>query len=160
MGRTRSGQRWSLGRMRLRHRRHRRPTHARRSRSKNNTRSIRTGEKDVRLFRTSNGIYVEEKGSYYSLHAEDWDGLLRSSDLLSSVRSSMRPNTVPEPDPTTVLPPVVSQAVWAAGVTYFRSRSARIEESKDAGGGNFYDRVYTATRPELFFKATGRRVVV
>jgi len=113
----------------------------------------------VRLFRTSNGIYVEEKGSYYSLHAEDWDGLLRSSDLLSSVRSSMRPNTVPEPDPTTLFPPVVSQEVWAAGVTYFRSRSARIEESKDAGGGNFYDRVYTATRPELFFKATGRRVI-
>jgi 2-dehydro-3-deoxy-D-arabinonate dehydratase len=58
-----------------------------------------------------------------------------------------------------LLPPVVSQEVWAAGVTYFRSRSARIEESKDAGGGDFYDRVYTATRPELFFKATGRRVV-
>ena len=40
-----------------------------------------------------------------------------------------------------------------------RSRSARIEESKDAGGGDFYDRVYAAERPELFFKANGRRVV-
>jgi 2-dehydro-3-deoxy-D-arabinonate dehydratase len=49
--------------------------------------------------------------------------------------------------------------VWAAGVTYFRSRSARIDESKDAGGGSFYDRVYVAERPELFFKASGRRVV-
>jgi 2-dehydro-3-deoxy-D-arabinonate dehydratase len=58
-----------------------------------------------------------------------------------------------------ILAPVVSQEVWAAGVTYFRSRSARIEESKDAGGGDFYDRVYSAERPELFFKATGRRVV-
>jgi 2-dehydro-3-deoxy-D-arabinonate dehydratase len=44
-------------------------------------------------------------------------------------------------------------------VTYFRSRSARIDESKDAGGGSFYDRVYAADRPELFFKASGRRVV-
>ena len=51
------------------------------------------------------------------------------------------------------------QEVWAAGVTYYRSRTARMEESKDAGGGSFYDRVYAAERPELFFKATGRRVV-
>jgi 2-dehydro-3-deoxy-D-arabinonate dehydratase len=49
--------------------------------------------------------------------------------------------------------------VWAAGVTYYRSRNARIDESKDAGGGSFYDRVYAAERPELFFKAIGRRVV-
>jgi 2-dehydro-3-deoxy-D-arabinonate dehydratase len=49
--------------------------------------------------------------------------------------------------------------VWASGVTYLRSRDARIEESKDAGGGTFYDRVYDADRPELFFKATPHRVV-
>ena len=52
-----------------------------------------------------------------------------------------------------------NQEVWASGVTYYRSRNARIEESKDAGGGDFYDRVYTAERPELFFKAVGSRVV-
>ena len=62
-------------------------------------------------------------------------------------------------DPTTILAPIVSQEVWAAGVTYYRSRNARMEESKDAGGHDFYDRVYAAERPELFFKATGRRVV-
>lgn len=44
-------------------------------------------------------------------------------------------------------------------MTYYRSRSARIEESQDAGGGDFYDRVYDAERPELFFKATASRVV-
>ena len=54
--------------------------------------------------------------------------------------------------------PIGSQEVWAAGVTYFRSRSARMAESKDAGGGDFYDRVYSAERPELFFKATPSRV--
>ena len=57
------------------------------------------------------------------------------------------------------LPPVEHQEVWAAGVTYYRSRSARIEESESAGGGDFYDRVYTAARPELFFKSTASRTV-
>ena len=57
-----------------------------------------------------------------------------------------------------MLAPVVSQEVWAAGVTYFRSRTARMEESEQAGGSSFYDRVYHADRPELFMKATPHRV--
>ena len=55
-------------------------------------------------------------------------------------------------------PPIERQEVWAAGVTYTRSRAARIEEAADAGGGGFYDRVYEAERPELFFKSAGWRV--
>jgi 2-dehydro-3-deoxy-D-arabinonate dehydratase len=55
-----------------------------------------------------------------------------------------------------LLAPVDAQEVWAAGVTYERSREARLDES---GGLDFYDRVYTATRPELFFKALPGRVV-
>ena len=55
--------------------------------------------------------------------------------------------------------PIQSQEIWAAGVTYTRSRDARMEESKDAGGGSFYDMVYDAVRPELFFKATPYRCV-
>ena len=113
----------------------------------------------MRLFRTSKGIFVEEKGTYFAVRTSDWDDLMRSRDLLARVRADMESNPVPEPEAASWLPPVVNQEVWAAGVTYFRSRSARIEESKDAGGGNFYDRVYTAARPELFFKATGRRVI-
>jgi 2-dehydro-3-deoxy-D-arabinonate dehydratase len=54
--------------------------------------------------------------------------------------------------------PIGRQEVWAAGVTYLRSRTARMEESKDAGGGTFYDKVYQAARPELFFKGTPHRV--
>jgi 2-dehydro-3-deoxy-D-arabinonate dehydratase len=57
-----------------------------------------------------------------------------------------------------ILAPIGTQEVWAAGVTYYRSRSARMEESKSAGGGDFYDRVYSAERPELFFKSTASRV--
>ncbi len=60
--------------------------------------------------------------------------------------------------PTRGRAPLQSQEIWAAGVTYFRSMSARKEESKKAGGDTFYDRVYQAERPELFFKATPHRV--
>ena len=55
-----------------------------------------------------------------------------------------------------LLAPVTKQEVWAAGVTYLRSRDARMIESE--AGGSFYDRVYAAERPELFFKATPNRV--
>ena len=60
--------------------------------------------------------------------------------------------------PSNLHAPLQSQEVWAAGVTYLRSRTARMEEAKDAGGGTFYDRVYEADRPELFFKSTPHRV--
>ena len=55
--------------------------------------------------------------------------------------------------------PIGSQELWACGVTYMRSKIGRQEESKDAGGGDFYARVYDADRPELFFKASSHRVV-
>ncbi len=60
---------------------------------------------------------------------------------------------------SSLLPPIGTQEVWASGVTYYRSRNARMEESKSAGGGDFYDRVYSAERPELFFKSMPHRVV-
>jgi 2-dehydro-3-deoxy-D-arabinonate dehydratase len=82
------------------------------------------------------------------LHADDPAGLVRS--LLGSATSVAR-------DAVTFLPPLDAQEVWAAGVTYKRSKVAREEESK--GAARFYDLVYTAPRPELFFKATARRVV-
>ncbi len=56
----------------------------------------------------------------------------------------------------TLLPPIDQQEVWAAGVTYKRSRSARMEES--AAAASCYDRVYVSPRPELFFKANPHRV--
>lgn len=58
---------------------------------------------------------------------------------------------------TRLLPPVDDHEIWAAGVTYIRSKVARVEESEQ--GGSFYDLVYTADRPELFFKATAPRLI-
>jgi len=58
-----------------------------------------------------------------------------------------------------LLAPVDAQEVWACGVTYLRSKVARMEESETQSGGDFYDRVYTAERPEIFFKSSPNRVV-
>jgi 2-dehydro-3-deoxy-D-arabinonate dehydratase len=62
-----------------------------------------------------------------------------------------------EPDAVTLLPPVERHEVWAAGVTYLRSKTARMEESDFSATA--YDRVYDAPRPEIFFKALGEKVV-
>ena len=59
-------------------------------------------------------------------------------------------------DRVALLPPIDRQEVWAAGVTYRRSQVARMEESQ--GAASFYDKVYVADRPELFFKANPHRV--
>jgi 2-dehydro-3-deoxy-D-arabinonate dehydratase len=113
----------------------------------------------VKLYRTTGGIFVEETGSFHIVPELGWDELIRSTNLHERVRAALDGEPVGQFDPSTILPPILSQEVWAAGVTYYRSRSARIEESKDVGGGDFYDSVYSAERPELFFKATGRRVI-
>jgi 2-dehydro-3-deoxy-D-arabinonate dehydratase len=114
----------------------------------------------MKLYKTENGPVLEERGEYYQLAEADWDVLVNRHDhetVLTSMtrRASRLPNFSPE---TGALAPIGRQEVWAAGVTYFRSRTARMEESKSAGGGDFYDRVYAADRPELFFKATPNRV--
>ena len=113
------------------------------------------------LYKTENGAVLDDGGEFYELPENDWDVLLNRNDhelvMTSMTRRSMRLRGF---DPQTeALAPIGRQEVWAAGVTYYRSRTARMEESKDAGGGSFYDRVYAADRPELFFKATPNRVV-
>ncbi len=116
----------------------------------------------MKLYRTANGAFVEENNNFYLVSSlsstRDWDDLICNPDLRARA-SAATTNSATNFDLASVLAPVGNQEVWAAGVTYYRSRNARMEESKDAGGGSFYDRVYAAERPELFFKATGRRVV-
>ena len=88
----------------------------------------------------------------------DWDTLISSHAPAALIEAAID-GPVSTTDGLEVLAPVVSQEVWAAGVTYYRSRDARIEESQGNGAHTFYDYVYRSERPELFFKATGRRVV-
>ena len=113
----------------------------------------------MKLFRTSGGIVVESDGKYRALLVP-WDHLMRADDLSQWIEELVQgAPTFDQLTSPALLPPIGSQEVWAAGVTYLRSREARREESKSAGGGDFYDRVYDASRPELFFKAPARRVV-
>jgi 2-dehydro-3-deoxy-D-arabinonate dehydratase len=114
----------------------------------------------MKLYRSRHRIFAEHAGSFYTLNASSWDELVTREDLRDYLRHFIRDaQTADGPAPPDLLPPIGSQEVWAAGVTYYRSRSARMEESKSAGGGDFYDRVYQAERPELFFKAMPHRVV-
>jgi 2-dehydro-3-deoxy-D-arabinonate dehydratase len=83
------------------------------------------------------------------LHAPDPSGLARSLIQTGDPGVSV--------ESLSLLPPIDDQEVWAAGVTYKRSREARERES--ASAARFYDLVYNAERPELFFKAPARRVV-
>ncbi|MCF2489530.1 fumarylacetoacetate hydrolase family protein [Dyadobacter sp. CY347] len=117
----------------------------------------------MKLYKTENGILLERDDLFYRLHETDWDLAVNRDDLYEWLEiqiESLIPitftddNLMPE-----ILAPIGSQEVWASGVTYFRSRTARMEESEKAGGGSFYDRVYEAERPELFFKSTAWRVV-
>jgi 2-dehydro-3-deoxy-D-arabinonate dehydratase len=103
---------------------------------------------------------VESGGRWFRLGAEPWDTVINRDDLHEWLTGRLADATLMdgEPDLGATLAPIGSQEVWAAGVTYYRSRTARMEESKSAGGGDFYDRVYEAARPELFFKATPSRV--
>lgn len=112
----------------------------------------------MKLFRTQSGIVAEHDGRFHKISAPSWDELVLREDMLPSLRNEIQ-RAVSVGTPEKLLPPIGSQEVWAAGVTYFRSRNARMEESKSAGGGDFYDRVYHAARPELFYKATAHRVV-
>lgn len=111
------------------------------------------------LYRTNDGLVVEKDGKTYRVPEPSLDALLASDDLHALLISIVAKGIAGEDDELSSLEaPIEHQEVWASGVTYYRSRSARIEESKDAGGGDFYDRVYSAERPELFFKAVAHKV--
>jgi len=117
----------------------------------------------LKLYRTKQGAIVEHQNRCYSAENFSWDELVDRDDLAAFLEAAVPKLRVIDHSAAdskeALLAPIGSQEVWAAGVTYRRSRNARMEESESAGGGDFYDRVYHAERPELFFKATPHRVV-
>lgn len=84
--------------------------------------------------------------------------LLEADDPLAELQKLMNPN-LPSVRLSEIqlLAPVERQEIWAAGVTYLRSKAARMEESDFSA--NAYDRVYSAERPEIFFKSMPEKVV-
>jgi len=115
------------------------------------------------LYRITNGAVLLIEDNAYLLN-EDWNKLINQSRLhqhLESLAKNQKPiaNTQKQELIKNSLPPIGDQEVWASGVTYLRSRDARMEESKNSGAADVYQKVYEAERPELFFKSTSARVV-
>ena len=116
----------------------------------------------MKIYRTIDGIILEKGEMYRSYKLEtSWNDFVNRDDLFDflCVEWNKSEELQDGPDESRLLAPIGSQEIWAAGVTYYSSRLARMEESKDAGGGDFYSRVYVADRPEIFFKATASRTV-
>jgi 2-dehydro-3-deoxy-D-arabinonate dehydratase len=116
----------------------------------------------MKIYKTSKGILIEHE-NYFYLTNSDWD-IFINKDQIYTETIKLIEGLKPITDPSDLfksglLAPIGTQEIWATGVTYMRSKSARMEESKDAGGGDFYDRVYDAERPELFFKSVASRAV-
>lgn len=117
----------------------------------------------MKLYKTKTGVVIEKDQRFHLLEGENWDVFVNDDHLFGKLAEIVR---AVEPMPngrqlvaSSLEAPIQSQELWASGVTYFRSKQGRQEESKAAGGGEFYARVYEAERPELFFKATPHRVV-
>jgi len=114
----------------------------------------------MKIYKTKKGIVLEKNDGFFLLENEDWDTFINDDHLLEKLQKATNSATpVDSPDANEILAPIGSQELWACGVTYLRSKLGRQEESKDAGGGDFYARVYEAERPEVFFKSTAHRVV-
>ncbi len=107
--------------------------------------------------RAGQGVMMwSDAGPFFPLGAAmSLDALLQLP--VSQIRTLVgrEPRPAPLAEPVRVLKPIESQEVWAAGLTYRRSRDARIGETATPDP---YDRAYEAERPELFFKATADRV--
>jgi 2-dehydro-3-deoxy-D-arabinonate dehydratase len=118
----------------------------------------------MKLYKLKSGTLLQSDSSFKIGPSFDWDELLGREDLNQFLENTSKNwETIAESEAnnliqTELLAPMGNQEVWAAGVTYYRSRTARMEESEDSGGATFYDKVYNADRPELFFKATASRV--
>jgi 2-dehydro-3-deoxy-D-arabinonate dehydratase len=117
----------------------------------------------MKIYKTLQGFVIEHKSQFYISRHTDWDLFINREDLYYELQREIQllPTALEYKSliDNGLQAPIQSQEVWAAGVTYLKSRNARMEESKKAGGDNFYDRVYDADRPEIFFKATPHRVV-
>ena len=110
----------------------------------------------MKLYLTNNGCVVEKDLNFYSI-GDSWDQLAVREDLETYLNGAASRASKLNGNSLALLAPIGTQEVWAAGVTYLRSRDARMEESESSGGATLYDKVYDAPRPELFFKSTWLR---
>jgi 2-dehydro-3-deoxy-D-arabinonate dehydratase len=116
----------------------------------------------MKLYKTKDGAFVLYENNFYAVDG-NWDTLINDDNLYEKlIEISKQKKTAADAQKSiksAPQAPIGSQELWASGVTYFRSKQGRQEESKKAGGADFYGHVYEAERPELFFKATANRIV-
>lgn len=115
----------------------------------------------MKLYKTKTGIVIEKESNYYLLKNENWDSFSNDDSLFQNMDRLSRfiPAGGIELVEDVLAPIGDKQELWACGVTYLRSKVGRQEESKAAGGSDFYAKVYEAERPEVFFKSTAHRIV-
>ena len=92
----------------------------------------------MKLYKTKQGIIVENENDFFLLENEDWDGFINDDSLFQKMKEKIKGRTPSQSNLiANILPPVGSrQELWACGVTYLRSKIGRQQESKDAGGGD------------------------
>jgi 2-dehydro-3-deoxy-D-arabinonate dehydratase len=117
----------------------------------------------MKIYKTIKGIVIEKDAAFFLVNDQDWDEYINDDDIFNKtkelIKASKATDNIWQSKDQQILPPVGNQELWACGVTYLRSKIGRQEESKDAGGGDFYAKVYEAERPEVFFKSTPHRIV-
>ena len=116
----------------------------------------------MKVFNTTSGILVQYDDGFRLLTETGWDHLVNDDNVFEKLnqlhKALPKASNVEAILKGTLLPPMQGQELWASGVTYLRSKEERQHESKESGAADFYQRVYEAERPELFFKANARRV--
>jgi 2-dehydro-3-deoxy-D-arabinonate dehydratase len=114
----------------------------------------------MKLYNTTNGIILEQNEKLYLIKA-DWNTFINDDNVLQKATAAISNGTPTDASAIKYPLPTIgnNQELWACGVTYYRSMVGRQEESKAAGGADFYGKVYEAERPECFFKSTPHRVV-
>jgi 2-dehydro-3-deoxy-D-arabinonate dehydratase len=113
----------------------------------------------MKLYKTNQGIIIESSEKFYLSDVENWDSYINQDNLFELLTAEIQSLNEISWDYEGILAPIQNQEIWASGVTYMRSREARMEESQESGGADFYAKVYEAERPELFFKSTAARCV-
>jgi 2-dehydro-3-deoxy-D-arabinonate dehydratase len=114
----------------------------------------------MKVYKTKAGIVIEKEEQFFLLKDENWDAFINDDTVFKKAAALISSLTAGGKELIAdVLAPVGNQELWACGVTYLRSKAGRQEESKVAGGSDFYARVYEAERPEIFFKSTPHRIV-
>lgn len=117
----------------------------------------------MKLYKTQPGIVIEKDTEFFLLKDEDWDLFINDDNIFDKIAEIIKSLKAIKKGKEIIsgqlLTPIGTQELWACGVTYLRSKIGRQEESKNAGGGDFYAKVYEAKRPEVFFKSTPHRII-